>query len=176
MVTAITGGAPSGDAATLAGLATAEAQLIWLCERALDAQVAFNTTDPAPATPINRVAAQLTANGVAAQMTCNLADDAIIGPVWNGCLTIGAGELPVPAEGTPSGDLAELLGLTTLTAQIVYVAAQIQAAENAYVTANPEETINAITLNLNYDSKLVGMSAILPLQGADLASLVGLPY
>lgn len=176
MVAAISGGAPTGDLATFAGLASREAQLVWVAERATAAQFAYNNSDPAPTTTINRVAAQLTSSGVAVQASANLADNAISLALWEGVQALVEFDDAVASEGAPSGDLAEFAALDNIFAQLVYVASGIQSAENAYITANPTETINAITVAPNFDTKLVAVSAILPIDATSLADLVALPY
>lgn len=158
------------------GLTTAEQQFIFLCDRAVAAQLAYNTVEPAPDPLINRVAVVPSANGMGAQINAPLADSAVTGLLWEGCLPLGAGELPLEGEAGDSFTdpaMAELMTLTTLTGQIVYVAARIEAAESAYNTVNPDEPENRIQIAPNYDQKAVGVSVLFPLAGTGNATLVG---
>jgi hypothetical protein len=176
----------AGDTSTNAavnafiGLSSAEQQLIYLMDRAVAAQLAFNTTEPPPETLINRVAVVPGQAGMAAQLSAPLANDAPTGLLWDGCLTIGVSETPIAAAGgnvITDPSLSTLLAIPTLTGQIVYLAALIETEESDYNQVTPEATENRIQLSPNFDQRVVGVSAIFPLAGSGNAALVGaLPY
>lgn len=178
----ISGADVSTDATvnTFAALLTAEQQLVYLCDRAVAAQRAYNTTDPAPDPLINRVAVVPGASGMAAQLNARLVDNAATMLLWNACQPLGVGETPITAgagDAFANAQLDALLDIPTLAGQIVYLAAIIESAESAYNTANPNTPINRMQLTPNYDQKAVAVAGLFPLTGSGNASLVGaLPY
>lgn len=174
------GTSTNADVNAFLALTTAEQQLIYLCDRAVAAQLAYNTTDPAPDPLINRVAVVPSANGMAAQMNAPLADDAVTGLLWDGCVTLGVGETPLEGEAGDSFTdpaMSDLMTIATLPGQIVYLAALIDSSESGYNTANPETPENRIQVAPNFDQKAIAVSALFPLAGSGNAALVGaLPY
>lgn len=169
----------NADLNAFLALATAEQQLIFALDRAVAAQVAFNTSDPAPDPLINRVAVVPSANGIGAQLSSSITADAPTRPIYEAATTFGAGESPLaiePGDTVTDTTLNEFLSLT-LAGQIVFLAATVQSAESAYNTANPTTPRNVVTVSPNFDQNTVGVSVLLPLAGTGNASLVGaLPF
>lgn len=164
------------DLVDFLALASAEQQLVFLLSQLQEAQTAFNTTDPLPLALINRVAIVPNSEIIAGQMTCPISNSAPLGALWEACQSIGASETPLqPAGGDTVTDagLQDLLDITTLTGQIVYMSSVIEAAEMAYNEANPEAPENAVSVGSNYDQRQAAVSLVFPLSGGGLASLVG---
>jgi hypothetical protein len=169
----------NADLNAFLALATAEQQLIYTMDRAVAAQTAYNTTDPAPDPLINRVAVVPNASGIAAQLSSSIAANAPVLAIHEATTTFGAGETALQTEAgdtVTNAELTEFLGLT-LAGQVVYLAAKIQGEESAYNTANPDTPQNVVTVSPNYDQNTVGVSVLLPLVGSGNAGLVGaLPF
>ncbi|HEY9762799.1 MAG TPA: hypothetical protein V6D07_09745 [Trichocoleus sp.] len=159
---------------------SAEAQLVFVAERLQTAQKTYNSTEPAPDPLINRVAAIPQSAGIAIQAAIPLAPGALSQIIYNAVTAIGVGATKIAAAGgdvVTDATLTTFLGLASLEAQLVFLAARIQNAEQTYNTANPETPQNVITVSPNYDANQVGISALFPLAPAGLSSMVGaLPY
>jgi hypothetical protein len=127
--------AEAGDTVTNAelsaflSLATREQQLIYVMDRGVAAQVAYNTTDPAPDPLINKVAVVPSSSGMAAQMAAKLLPNAPTMTPYAATTDFGVGETPLaldPGDSVTNAELNAFLGLT-LAGQVVFLASGIQS-------------------------------------------------
>lgn len=173
MSSPIAGGAATNSTVVeFLGLTSKEAQFALLCNLFLTAQTTYNTTNPANS--VIRVSIEEDLADVVIRTAFKQSDTAASQTLVAGVI---ASEFPATklTDAAATGDVAALIALPTLEAQILSLAVTLQSEETAYNVANPTLPVNRMTIGPNFDNRSTAIVATLPLSPSATSRPV-IPY